>query len=195
MSSAPVTMLITRRVSPSGYHDFMGWMHQGEKLAALFSGYLGSGMFAPPPGSHDYQIVFRFTDETSLQLWASSKERQSWLQQGAHLVHQSEIRHARGLENWFGAGQAAPPRWKQAVAIWLVFFPVSLIFSLLLGQQLNALPIFWRVLCSTLTLTPIMVFIFIPWCMHVLRRWLQAGQEPAGLPDGMASRDSRMAGG
>lgn len=171
--AAPVTLLVTRRVSPARYQDFMAWIHQGEQLAAAFAGYLGAGVFAPPPGRDDYQIVFRFADEASLAQWAGSQERQTWLQQGAPLVQESEMRGARGLDNWFG--QTAPPRWKQAVTIWLVFFPVSLVFSLLMGKYLNALPTFWRVLCSTLMLTPIMVFIFIPLCNRLLRRWLQPG--------------------
>ncbi|MBI3143724.1 MAG: antibiotic biosynthesis monooxygenase [Pseudogulbenkiania sp.] len=177
--TTPVTLLITRRVTPSRYHDFMAWTHRGERLAATFAGYLGSGVFVPPPDCDDYQIVFRFTDETSLARWADSSERHDWLQQGADLVHKSQLRYVRGLDNWFGAALAAPPRWKQAVTIWLVFFPVSLAHTLLLGERLSALPVFWRVLCSTLMLTPVMVFVFIPLGTRLLQRWLQPRQDPA----------------
>lgn len=176
--ATPVTLLITRRVAPSRYGDFMAWTRQGESLAATFAGYLGSGVFVPPPGGNEYQIVFRFADETSLTRWADSAERHDWLQLGANLVHESQVRYARGLDNWFGAALAAPPRWKQAVTIWLVFFPVSLGHTLLLGEKLSLLPVFWRVLCSTLMLTPVMVFVFLPLGTRLLQRWLQPRQEP-----------------
>lgn len=175
-SVAPVTLLITRRVSPARYQDFMAWIEQGKQLAASFPGYLGAGVFAPPPGSSDYQIIFRFSGDASLQRWANSAERHSWLEQGTELVLESAVREAHGLEGWFG--QSAPPRWKQAVSVWVGFFPVSLVFTLLFGSYLSALPTLWRVLCSTLILTPIMVFIFIPLCNRLLKSWLQP--EPYG---------------
>jgi antibiotic biosynthesis monooxygenase (ABM) superfamily enzyme len=85
---------------------------------------------------------------------------------------------AEGLDNWFGL--KPPPRWKQAVMIWLVFFPVSLCFSLLLGDTLASLPVVLRVLCSTLLLTPVMVFLFIPLSSRLLHNWLQRGPSHPG---------------
>ncbi|HSM98428.1 MAG TPA: hypothetical protein VLS47_05380 [Gallionella sp.] len=170
--AVPVTLLVSRRVAPSRYRDFVAWIDQGKRLAASFHGYLGSGVFAPPISSDEHQIVFRFADQSSLEAWANSKERELWLNQGTDLVHDSQVRFARGLDNWFGQANAAPPRWKQAIAIWLAFFPVSLSFNLLLGQLLGALPLFWRVLASTVMLTPVMVFVFIPFSTRLLRHWL-----------------------
>ncbi|WP_220271971.1 hypothetical protein [Crenobacter cavernae] len=127
---------------------------RGERLAAGFAGFLGAGMFLPPEGGDEYQVVFRFADEACLACWADSAERRDWLREGAELVHDSRVRCASGLDAWFGPAPSAPPRWKQAVAIWLAFFPVSLAFTLLLGERLAALPVFWRVLSSTAILTP-----------------------------------------
>ena len=65
-----------------------------------------------------------------------------------------------------------PPRWKQAVAIWLAFFPVSLLFNFGLEPLLAELGMFSRVLVSTLALTPLMVYLFIPLSTHLLAGWL-----------------------
>jgi antibiotic biosynthesis monooxygenase (ABM) superfamily enzyme len=188
MSSAPVlpvTLLVTRRVAASRYRDFIAWTEQGRRLATCFTGFLGAGVFAPPAGRDDYQIVFRFADQASLEAWARSRERHAWLQQGTDLVRASQVRYAQGLDNWFGMSLNAPPRWKQAIAIWLAFFPVSLAFNILFGPHLANLPLFWRVLLSTLMLTPVMVFCFIPLSQRLLRRWLQPrSSQPAGLLDG-----------
>lgn len=73
-----------------------------------------------------------------------------------------------------------PPRWKQAVAIWLAFFPVSLVFNLVFGHWLAALDLVPRVLLSTLGLTPVMVYLFIPLSTRLLAGWLHASPAPAG---------------
>lgn len=80
-----------------------------------------------------------------------------------------------GLDSWFSSpGPRVPPRWKQAIAIWLAFFPVSLMFQWGLGDALATLPMVPRVLASTLMLTPVMVFLFIPLSTRLLAPWLQA---------------------
>lgn len=178
--STPLTLLITRRIKPARHADFHAWIRQGESLASTAPGYLGSGLLQPPPGDDHWQILFRFSDQASLDAWAASPARQAWLAAGEELIQHSSVHCAEGLEQWFGL--KTPPRWKQAVMIWLVFFPVSLCFTLLLGDKLASLPVVLRVLCSTLMLTPIMVFLFIPLSSRLLHKWLQSdGSRPTGL--------------
>jgi len=74
----------------------------------------------------------------------------------------------------FGAIGQRPPRWKQAVAIWLAFFPVSLLFNFALGSLLNEMALLPRVLISTLCLTPLMVYFFIPLSTRLLANWLNS---------------------
>ncbi|KGD89269.1 antibiotic biosynthesis monooxygenase [Achromobacter sp. RTa] len=172
--SAPVTMLVTRHIAPERYGDFLSWMRQGEILAAGFPGFLGSGVLQPPEGGDQYQIVLRFADEPSLGRWENSLPRRMWLERGAALVRASHARRASGTDGWFAPASSAPPRWKQAIAIWLAYFPVLLVFSILASEHLSVLPVFWRVLVTSLALTPVMVFVCIPTVSRVLRRWLHA---------------------
>ena len=167
----PVTLLVTRTILPERYEQFRTWMQEGEDLGASFPGYLGSGVLAPPPGGNEFQMVYRFADDHQLAAWANSPERQDWLRRGEGLVRTSRVRRAMGLETWFGAGQR-PPRWKQAITIWIGYFPVSLIFAVFLAEPLGALPLFWRVLVSTALLTPVMVFGLIPLVSKMLGNWL-----------------------
>ena len=69
---------------------------------------------------------------------------------------------------------AAPPAWKQAVAIWLGFFPVNLVGTalLLMVPTFADWPLALRVCVSTLIFTPIMVFWVLPWVTRMLRPWL-----------------------
>lgn len=173
--SAPVTMLVTRHIAPERYSDFLSWMRQGEILAAGFPGFLGSGVLQPPEGGDQYQIVLRFTDEASLNRWEKSLPRRMWLERGASLVRASHVHRVSGTEGWFAPKTSTPPRWKQAVSIWLAYFPVLLVFSILVSEHLSILPVFWRVLITSVILTPIMVFVCIPVISRVLQRWLRAG--------------------
>lgn len=169
---APVTMLVTRHISPECYGDFLSWMRQGEILAAGFPGYLGSGVLQPPEGGDQYQIVLRFNDEASLARWEHSLPRQMWLERGASLVRTSRVHRVSGMDSWFGPARNAPPRWKQALCIWISYFPMLLLFSVLLNEQLSTLPLFWRVLVTTLCMTPILSFVCVPFITYVLKGWL-----------------------
>ncbi|WP_417331097.1 antibiotic biosynthesis monooxygenase [Halomonas cupida] len=181
MSNQPVTLMVARRVASGRYGDFSQWLDEGRELAADFTGYLGSGVLAPPPGDDEYQIIFRFQNAETLERWEHSASRRAWLERGAGLFDEPEEHRAVGMDSWFSVpGPRTPPRWKQAIAIWLAFFPVSLMFQLLFGDALAGLPTVPRVLASTLMLTPVMVFIFIPLSTRLLAPWLQA--ESARLP-------------
>lgn len=76
--------------------------------------------------------------------------------------------------------RVAPPRWKQAVTIWLGFFPTNLVFSLLVSllPAWGAVPLAARVLITTLVLTPVMTYLVLPFVTARLRPWLE--RQPAG---------------
>ena len=163
MSASPVTLMVARRVANGRYHDFNRWLNEGRELAADFPGYLGSGVLAPPKDDDEYQIIFRFSSSDTLVAWEHSASRHAWLIRGKGLYDAPYEQRATGLDAWFQtAPGAVPPRWKQAIAIWLAFFPVSLLFQSLFGGLLAEWSLVPRVAVSTLMLTPVMVFVFIP---------------------------------
>ncbi|QKE62455.1 antibiotic biosynthesis monooxygenase [Aquipseudomonas campi] len=179
MSADPVTLMVARRVHRERFPEFRTWLHEGQLLAADFAGYLGSGVLAPPAGDDEFQIVFRFADQATLAAWEHSASRRAWLQRGSGLFADPQERRIQGLDAWFGNSLRQPPRWKQSVAIWLAFFPVSLGFNLLFGGWLDDLSLTVRVLLSTLTLTPLMTYWFIPLSTRLLAPWLQARKTSA----------------
>lgn len=174
MSSEPLTLMVARRVANGRYQDFHTWLGEGRDLAADFTGYLGSGVLAPPPGDDEYQIIFRFRDTETLATWEQSASRRTWLARGEGLYVAPHEHRAIGLDGWFqDATGKTPPRWKQAIAIWFAFFPVSLVFQALFGPLLADLALVFRMLVTTMALTPMMVFVFIPLSMRLLRPWLR----------------------
>ena len=174
MSTSPVTLMVARRVADGRYHDLIAWLREGEQLATDFPGYLGSGVLAPPPGDNEFQIIFRFVDEQTLHAWEYSASRTAWLNRGSDLFEHPKEHRVSGIEGWFGAAGQRPPRWKQAVAIWLAFFPVSLLFNFVLGPLLAELSLLPRILIGTACLTPLMVYFFIPLSTRLLANWLNS---------------------
>ena len=181
MSASPVTLMVARRVEHGRHADFNRWLHEGRELAADFAGYLGSGVLAPPADDDEYQIIFRFSCSETLAAWEHSASRHAWLARGKGLYEAPHEHRATGLDAWFQTGSSAPPRWKQAVAVWLAFFPISLIFQFVFGGVLADWALVPRVVVSTLMLTPVMVFVFIPLSMRLLAPWLQGKWSPLDL--------------
>jgi antibiotic biosynthesis monooxygenase (ABM) superfamily enzyme len=70
---------------------------------------------------------------------------------------------------------APPPRWKQAITIWLGFFPTNLLALWLLGfvPGFAEWPLVLRVLITTILLTPVMTYLVLPQLTRFLRPWLQ----------------------
>lgn len=190
MSTPPVTLMVSRRAAHGRYQDLLTWLHEGEQLATDFTGYLGSGILAPPGDGDELQIIFRFTSEQTMHAWEHSASRRAWLQRGDGLFERPREQRVSGIDDWFGANTVQkPPRWKQAVAIWLAFFPVSLLFNLVFGHWLIALDLLPRVLLSTLGLTPVMVYVFIPLSTRLLASWLHPAPAASAEPTrGLRSR-------
>jgi len=193
MSTSPVTLMVARRAAEGHYQELIAWLHEGEHLATDFPGYLGSGVLAPPPDDDEFQIIFRFADEATLHAWEHSASRQSWLQRGSGLFAQPHEHRVAGTDGWFGnvAHPSHPARWKQSVAVWLAFFPVNLTFNFLLGHWLNEMALVPRIMLSTLVLTPIMVFWFIPLSSRLLAGWLHPAEKRPTAPPAQSAPSSR----
>ena len=97
-------------------------------------------------------MIFRFADDATLAAWAHPPRARPGSNAARGLFDEPREHRAHGLAAWFDDNRK-PPRWKQSVAIWLAFFPVSLAFNLGAGPYLGELSLAARVLLSTLVLT------------------------------------------
>ncbi len=182
----PVTVAITRRVRPEDEQLMQAWVEAGTSLAQHFPGFLGTGWLRPGPGSRDWHMLYRFDSRASLLLWEESRERTMWLRSAQDLVQHTRVEHRTGIEGWFdepqqrpsddasepGAPAPAPPRWKQAVTIWLAFFPTNLLFTWLLLPVTSDWPLVPRLFFMTVLLTPVMTYLVLPQVTRLLQPWL-----------------------
>jgi antibiotic biosynthesis monooxygenase (ABM) superfamily enzyme len=191
MSNDPITVSIRRELDPAHIPEATAWVQTGVNLASRYPGFLGSGWVRAGEDSNVWHMLYRFASVEALDMWENSTERGGWLALGRGFVRSERSRRRSGIEGWFDEPSTgtvtvqtaaegttdpptAPPRWKQAVTIWLGFFPVNLAFSYLTAPipVWGELPIWLRVLGMTLVLTPIMTYWVLPWVTRMLRGWL-----------------------
>ncbi len=179
--SAPVTVSITRHIDPTHSSEMLAWVQAGTSLAERFQGFLGSGWVRPAADSDEWHMLYRFADEHDLAVWEASPQRAWWLEAAEGRIESSRMIRRTGIEGWFDeptaqtvdmAGPPAPPVWKQAVVIWLAFFPLSLVITWLTGRFLPDVPLVPRVLGSTVVMTPIMTYLVLPRMTRALGWWL-----------------------
>ncbi|BDZ64240.1 antibiotic biosynthesis monooxygenase [Agromyces mangrovi Wang et al. 2018] len=187
MPAQPITVSIRREVDPDRIPEVTAWVQAGVNLANRYPGFLGSGWIRAGADSQVWHMLYRFASEQTLAAWEDSSERRWWLSTGEGLIRSERSTRRTGIEGWFDeptgaiptvgdepAVPPAPPRWKQAVAIWLGFFPVNVVFSYLVGgiPGWEALPIWLQSLALTLVLTPLMTYFVLPWVTRLLQPWL-----------------------
>jgi antibiotic biosynthesis monooxygenase (ABM) superfamily enzyme len=180
----PVTVSFTRRADPAHAVEMTAWIRSGLTLAESFPGFLGGGWVRPRHGADEWHMLCRFSSPATLARWEASPERRWWLGSAQGLAQVTRTERRTGIEGWFdtpldGATEVAavpapprPPRWKQAVTIWLVFFPLNLLATVTLGALLADLHVVLRVAALTLTLTPLMTYLLLPWVTRRLEWWL-----------------------
>jgi antibiotic biosynthesis monooxygenase (ABM) superfamily enzyme len=188
--SAPVTVSITRHLDPGREAEMASWLQAGTALAQRFPGFLGAGWVRPEAESETWHMLYRFDDAESLRAWEESPQRQWWRDSAAGLgVVESRVERRTGIEGWFDEPQhrdirdlrvqpPPPPRWKQALVIFLVFYPLSTAVNWLSGAtSLGELPLLLRVLVSVLLMTPVMTYAALPWITRQMQ-WFLQGQPP-----------------
>lgn len=191
--SAPITVAIARTVSPGQYAYVESWVRQGITLAARMPGFLGAGWVVDRPNGTGWHMLYRFDTAANLVAWESSPERQRWLQAGREFSADEGIDRRTGIEGWFSSAEGEampgerveirtaeprPPVWKQAIAVWVAFLPMNLLFTFLFSliPGFTDLPLVPRLAITTSVLTPIMVVFVLPFVTRALGPWLLRGR-------------------
>ena len=179
--SAPVTTSVTRHVDPSRTSEMLAWVQAGTSLAERFDGFLGSGWVRPSEDSTEWHMLYRFADADALAGWEASPQRAWWLEAAQGRIEATRVERRTGIEGWFDEPAAIealsttptpPPRWKQMVVIFLVFFPLSLTANFVASRTIADLVLPLRVLISVLVMTPLMTYVFLPWITRKMSWWL-----------------------
>ena len=183
----PITVTIARRVAPERDAEMFAWTQAGMALANDFPGFLGAGWVRPAAGAQTWHLLYRFADADTLERWDTSRQRSWWLAAGSSFVEETHVERRTGIEGWFDAPASVealsrppsgPPRWKQAVAIFSVFFPLSVVANALTSSLAGGWLLPARVLLACLLMTPVMVYVALPWVTRRLDWFLQGRPAP-----------------
>lgn len=184
----PVTTAVVRRVVDGREAEFRAWADDGMAVVRHHPGFLGAGWLRSGTDDEEWHVVHRFADDASLQRWLESEERTAWVARGTGTSQEDAWHRLSGVEGWFAphgaAAPPAPPRWKQAVTIWLGFFPISLVLAVAVAPHLSGLDVVLRTLVTTVVTTPVMVYGVLPLVTRLVGPWLAGGR--AGSRDGAA---------
>jgi hypothetical protein len=66
-----------------------------------------------------------------------------------------------------------PPRWKNALLVWIAIYPSISLLSYLAGPWLVTLPLLLRTFILTAILVPLLVFVLLPFLHRQFAAWLQ----------------------
>ena len=182
LHSLPVTVSVTRHVDPSRSTEMLAWVQAGTSMAEKFDGFLGSGWVRPSQDSSEWHMLYRFADAETLAAWEASPQRAWWLEAAQGGMESTRVEKRTGIEGWFDEPSAvetqslgappAPPRWKQAVTIFLVFFPLSLLSNWVVAHTIIDWPLPLRVLVTIVVMTPLMTYLLLPWITRRMAWWL-----------------------
>lgn len=187
--SQPITVTIARRVATERSQEMVAWMQAGIRLASEFPGFLGAGWVRPAADSDEWHLLYRFDDDETLHVWDHSRQRAWWLGAGAPFVEETRIERRTGIEGWFdpphtydveevsGVG-SAPARWKQTIAIFAVFFPVSLLGNWASAPLVGDWPLPARLVVPMLVTVPFMTYVGLPWITRNLDWFLHGRPAP-----------------
>ena len=163
----PVTVTVARVVRPDQRDAFERWAADVQQLLTSFPGNLGSSLLRPGPGSDEFHLVFRFTDDEALSAWERSPERAAALSEVHRLVADERTARAVGLETFFAVPAKPGPAWRS----WLL--TVAVVLLLTSSFQLVAVPFVggwpWG---ARLLLSAVYVVTALRFLMPRLSRWL-----------------------
>ena len=168
----PVTVTVARVVRPHRRQAFERWAADVLALAATFPGNLGGMLLKPGPGSSEYHLVYRFTDDACLAAWERSDARRTALERMQEMVDEERYARVAGLDSFFTRPAAPGPRWRSTVLTIAAVFLITSTLQLLLMPHLGAWPWPARLLLSACLVVVLLGYVVMPTATRVFARWL-----------------------
>ena len=173
----PVTVVFSQCIAPGGDAAFAALYQDVEQRLGSFGGFLGSQLLPPVAGvQDDHVIVASFGSRPDLDRWLESEERQEWIAEAAPLIEgERTVNVVGGFGGWFPAAAdmpEGPRRWKQAVAVLLALYPVSLLITVVRTEVAPDMNMVLAVLVANVLGVAALSFFLMPLVTRWLAGWL-----------------------
>ncbi len=155
----PVTVTVARTILPGFEEQYEAWTNEVKATLAKFHGCLGVGILEPGPDGGDHQFVFRFVDGIHLREWERSPQRAALMARAERFIVSERVTRTVGVENFFELPSRAEPRrplWGRIVTDFAWVYPVAIASSLVVAPRIALLPMWVRVVISSLLITAVM---------------------------------------
>ena len=178
-----VAFIVTHKIRAGEEKRYEAWLADIFVASSGFPGYLGREIFRPSDGSRKYTSVVRFDSPDSLNAWAESETRKSFISKVHDLLEQGDQVEIRsGIDFWFTPEGVKPPKlWKQFVLTVSAVYPLSLVIPLLLsfiGKLVPALGNYFVMsFFMAVILTGMLTYVIMPRYTQLMKRWLYDEEE------------------
>ena len=177
-----VTVLVNRVVPRAEEEAFTAVLQELLRGFDRFPGTAGSRLFRRPLGGGvEISILQHFASQSDHDAWLASPEFARWRSEVAPPVPMPDhIHRYSGMESFFVSSKApdAPPRWKMAVLLLLVVYPLSLALSTWGGPVLDSLPVLAGTFITSVVMVWLMTYVLVPILTNVFQFWLQPESSP-----------------
>jgi uncharacterized protein len=173
----PIHIAITRRVRKGQIAEFERALAEFASRSMAEPGARGVHTLYPAPGSDstEYGIMRSFAGPAEHDAFYETPLYKEWVAKIGPMVEgEPTYRKLSGLEAWFRAGGAAPPRWKMALLTWIAVWPVSMLVPALLVPFIG--PILPRFLVSGVVgggIVLVLTWVAMPLLVKLAHPWLQ----------------------
>ena len=175
----PVAMVFTHKVAPEKVDAYLDWRRRTIAAQAHYPGYLATEFFEPHGQFDEWVDIVRYDSPKDLDDWMDSKERADLLAELDSIVESVHAHRVTGLEGWFsvnrdpGLPAAAPPAWKQALAVLFALYPVVM-FLTIVTPFMGNLSFAAQMLIGNILSVSALSFLIMPRVSRFLGFWLNA---------------------
>lgn len=172
----PVTAVLSQRVRPESEADFLRLHADVAQTMSQFDGFLRSDLAPSVAGlQDDHVIVFSFDSKANLDRWLASDERQDIVRRMETMIEgERTLNVVGGFGGWFAVGDGpGPRRWKQAIAVLIALFPVTLTLGVLQRWLLPDVPWVAALFVANVLGIAALTWILMPIVTRRLDSWLR----------------------
>ncbi len=166
VADGAMTILVHCIVSPSSETAFLALLQERLVEFEHFPGTKGHMIFKRAgAGTVEISILQSFSGKAAHEAWQVSPEFARWREAVAPAVPTpSHVRRYTGMESFFVSAQApdAPPRWKMAILLLIVVFPISFAMSEWGASALAHLPTLVGSFATSIIMVALMTYILVP---------------------------------
>ena len=165
MTSETVTSIVHHHIKPDQMDNFLLWLKNIKTESKKFDGYLETQLIDKCGNPNERISIFRFKNQTTLDLWINSDIHQEQLLELAKLItKKTKIKTYTGLEYWFD--RAPQNVFKMSVLTYIGLLPLVLIVPPIL---IRVLPMEGTILSSVSTaiIVLLMSYIVMPLVMKI----------------------------